>query len=201
MPDAALLPASGGWSRPISKELAYAYVLLVACTMSGGVILGLGSFAGRALQAGILLDTDINIVFNVGFQMLTWLSLIWSILHDIIGPRACAIFGISIAAIGNLTIAVALLNHFTNPYVYALGYGMIGGGGNGAFITAFHFTALFESRRALRVAVLSCAFNVGGYAYLILNSNSIPLSTFFLSYFCYALVILVGVAFVYPDRA
>ena len=184
---------------PVTKEVVYLFVLVMACTMSGGVILGLGSFAGRALREGILDDVGIAIVFNVGFQLLTWLSLVWSLLHDSLGPRCCAVLGLATAASGNLTIALALGARLREPYVYAIGYGMIGGGGNGAYISAFHFTALFTRGRAVRVALLSCAFNAAGYAYMLLNSYTLALDAFFWAYFAYASLLLLAAAAVYPD--
>ena len=59
---------------------------------------------------------------------------------------------------------IALAGRVGSPAVYAVGYGLIGGGGNGAYISAFHFTALFARRRALLVSILSTSFNVAGYS-------------------------------------
>ena len=69
----------------VSPNLVYAFVLFVCCSQSGGVILGVGSFADKITGAGLLTSADTDVVFNTGFQLLTWISLLWSTQHDVLG--------------------------------------------------------------------------------------------------------------------
>ena len=108
----------------------------------------------------------------------TWMSLAWSLQHDLLGPRAIALLGLAIAFVGNLMIAAAARSPDSSPYVYALAYGLIGGGGNGCFIGSFQFASLFESQ-GTRCAVLSSGFNVAGYVYLLLNVPGVSISGFY----------------------
>ena len=71
------------------------------------VVLGVGAFAAAAVEQGVLHGEDIPIVFDIGFQMLTWMSLAWSLQHDLLGPRAIALLGLAFAFVGNLMIAAA----------------------------------------------------------------------------------------------
>jgi hypothetical protein len=183
----------------MSRIWTFAFVCAVACTTSGGVILGLGAFANRIGSSGLLDAEGLNIVFDFGFQMLTWMSLVWSALHDSLGPRGCAVLGLMIAAFGNTVIALAVVQEVRNPYAYAVGYGLIGGGGNGPYITAYHFANLFPAKRGLCISILAAAFNVAGYAYLVLNIPRIPLDTFFVAYAVYTSCCCVGVGAIYPD--
>ena len=74
----------------MSRVTAYWTAFFIACTSSGGIILGLSAFADHAIKLGLLNASDSEVVFTVGFQMLTWLSLFWSSQQDALGPRACA---------------------------------------------------------------------------------------------------------------
>ena len=73
-----------------SRDFVYCFALFVICTSSGGVILGVGSFADKVKEADLLTDDDLNVVFNVGFQLLTGFTLLWSCLFDSLGPRGVA---------------------------------------------------------------------------------------------------------------
>lgn len=57
--------------------------------------------------------------------------------------------------------------------MYAIAYGLVGGGGNGPFIAAFQFASLFDAR-GLRCSVLAAGFNLAGYFYLLLNLRCVP---------------------------
>lgn len=156
-----------GPGRRLNANVAYAVVLFVACTSSGGTILGVGAFSAKVTAAGLLSAQDTDIVFNVGFQLLTWVSLVWSLLHDTIGPRACAVSGLLVTACGHFTIALAATAGTTSALVYAVGYGLIGGGGNGAYLCSFHFASLFPRTQGTRCALLGGAFNVAGFVMLL----------------------------------
>ena len=90
-----------------SANFFYAVALFAVCSASGGVVLGVGAFAAAAVEQGVLHGEDIPIVFDIGFQMLTWMSLAWSLQHDLLGPRAIALLGLAFAFVGNLMIAAA----------------------------------------------------------------------------------------------
>lgn len=194
-------PPARAHGLAVSHDFIFVFVLAIACTTSGGVILGVGAFADRIIALQLLSPDSINIVFDLGFQMLTWLSLMWSLLHDTLGPRGCGMLGLALAALGNLIIALAVHGSVHDPYVYAVAYGCIGGGGNGAYITCFQFTNLFTKNRALCVSVFAAAFNIAGYVLLVLNVDGVPLAGFFYFFCVYTACCCVGVGVVYPDSA
>ena len=169
------------------------------CAARRAAVLGVGAFAAAAVEQGVLHGEDIPIVFDIGFQMLTWMSLAWS-LHDLLGPRAIALLGLAFAFVGNLMIAAAARSPHSSPYVYALAYGLIGGGGNGCFIGSFQFASLFESQ-GTRCAVLSSGFNVAGYVYLLLNVPGVSISGFYAGSAAFVAALAAAVAVTYPDRA
>ena len=190
-----------GDAYPANANVAYAIVLFVACTSSGGTILGVGAFSAKVTAAGLLSAHDAEGVFNVGFQLLTWISLVWSLLHDTIGPRACAVCGLLVAACGHFTIALAATAGTTNPLVYAIGYGLIGGGGNGAYLCSFHFASLFPRTQGTRCALLGGAFNVAGFVLMLLNIPQVSLPTFFFTLGGYAIALTLVCLVIFPDEA
>ena len=198
-PPSAAAQASASAFAP-SANFFYAVALFAVCSASGGVVLGVGAFAAAAVEQGVLHGEDIPIVFDIGFQMLTWMSLAWSLQHDLLGPRAIALLGLAFAFVGNLMIAAAARSPDSSPYVYALAYGLIGGGGNGCFIGSFQFASLFESQ-GTRCAVLSSGFNVAGYVYLLLNVPGVSISGFYAGNAAFVAALAAAVAVTYPDRA
>eukprot|EP00965_Chrysotila_dentata_P256380 6212518-Pleurochrysis_carterae.AAC.20 len=87
--------------------------------------------------------------------MLTWGSLFWSLYHDHMGPRCCAVLGMLLATAGNVLVAAAVSANSKDEYEYTLGLGLMAAGGNGAFISSFQFTALFDANQGIRVSILS----------------------------------------------
>ena len=79
--------------------------------------------------------------------------------------------------------------------MYALAYGLIGGGGNGCFIGSFQFASLFESQA--RGARWCRGFNVAGHVYLLLNARSISAA----AERRFVAALAAAVAVTYPDRA
>ena len=184
----------------MSRVTAYWTAFFIACTSSGGIILGLSAFADHAIKLGLLNASDSEVVFTVGFQMLTWLSLFWSSQQDALGPRACAVLGMSLAAAGNLLVALlASSPGKSSPYLYAVAFGLIGGGGNGAYLSSFQFASLFANV-GLRCSLLSVAFNTAGAFYLTLNLGVSP-APFFLGAGIYTLVLVLAVASLFPHQA
>ena len=60
--------------RAFDPNTLYLMVLFIACTTSGGVILGTGAFSEKAVtQEKLLTSADMDTVANVAFQMLTFL--------------------------------------------------------------------------------------------------------------------------------
>lgn len=195
---------SGGTkARTIHPHLLYAVVLLLACTTSGGSILGTGAFTKRAVSANLLRSEDCNVVADFAFQMLTWLSLLWSMLHDAIGPRGCAIAGLTLTTCGHIILGMASTHNVHSPYVYAVGLGLVGGGGNGAYVSSFQFTTLraFQKRRGVLTSVLATAFNVAAYPFLLLNAPQLGLGTFFFGYAVFAACAIFVSAAIFPDKA
>ena len=77
--------------------------------------------------------------------------------------------GLLVTACGHFTIALAATAGTTSALVYAVGYGLIGGGGNanGAYLCSFHFASLFPRTQGTRCALLGGAFNVAGFVMLL----------------------------------
>ena len=188
--------------RALSPNLLFLTILLIACTTSGGVILGTGAFSAKAQEEELLSSDDVDVVANFAFQMLTWITLLWSVLHDSLGPRGCAVLGLLSAAGGHLILALASTHGFTSPYTYAVGLGLVGGGGMGAYISSFQFLNLeaFQRTRGFRTSLLAAAFNVAAYPLLLLNVGPISLGAFFYGYGAFALCAAAVSALLFPDR-
>ena len=190
--------------RAFDPNTLYLMVLFIACTTSGGVILGTGAFSEKAVtQEKLLTSADMDTVANVAFQMLTFLSLVWSILHDSLGPRGCACLGLLLASGGHLLVALSATNGFTSPYPYAVGLGLVGGCGMGAYISSFQFLNLqaFHETRGIRTSLLAAAFNVAAYPLLLLNIKPLSLDAFFYGYGAFALLTAAASFFLFPDSA
>jgi len=85
-----------------------------------------------------------------------------------------------------------------NVYMYALAYGLVGGGGNAPFIGGFHFASLFDAQ-GVRCAVLAAGFNIAGYFYRLLNVGPLSLEAFFYSAATFTVLLGIGISHVYPD--
>ena len=120
--------------------------------------------------------------------------------HDLLGPRAIALLGLALSAVGNVIIAIAATNGWKAPYLYAIAYGLIGGGGNGAFIASFQFASLFKSQ-GTRCALLSSGFNVAGFVFLVLNAPGVSIRGFFWANALFVCLLTVGVVAVFPARS
>jgi len=83
-------------------------------------------------------------------------------------------------------------------YMYALAYGLVGGGGNAPFIGGFHFASLFDAQ-GVRCAVLAAGFNIAGYFYLLLNIGPLSLEAFFYGAATFTVLLGIGISRVYPD--
>jgi len=179
-----------------SREFVYCFAFLVISTSSGGVILGVGSFADKFKSADLLPADDLNVVFNVGFQHGVHAAVVR--LHDSLGPRAIATLGMALATVGNLIIGLGAHFEIRNVYMYALAYGLVGGGGNAPFIGGFHFASLFDAQ-GVRCAVLAAGFNIAGYFYRLLNVGPLSLEAFFYSAATFTVLLGIGISHVYPD--
>ena len=187
-----------GRRRRQAANAIYLFALFSTCTASGGLLLGIGVLASRMEREGILSQRQTDAVFDGAFQMLTWGSLLWSVQLDRLGPRVCSVGGMLIATLGNGLLALATRCQWHTPGVYMIALGLISAGGNGPFLSAFQFTALFDKRVGVRVAVLAAGFNVAAYAFLPLNS-SLPLHSFFAAYMAYTVLLALIILVTYPD--
>ena len=183
---------------PLNKDIAFLIVLFGVLTTSGGVILGVGPFGAIMQEEGLIDSASIGIVFDGGFQIMTWMSVIWCIFNTRLGPRFCVILGMLIAAAGNAIICLAAASKSQNALVYMLGYGLIGGGGNAVLFSSFHFANLF-SNMGFRCGLLSGAFNSAGVVYLLLNIDGVTARAFFGAYFVFQLLFAAVFAVIFPD--
>ena len=141
--------ARGPSGFPLSRELAFWTATLAVATASGGLILGVGAFGEAMTREGLATSADMTTVFDGGFQIMTFLSLVWCVAHDKLGPRLCATLGGALAAAGSLILCAttdAPGGGGGRTFVYMAALGLIGGGGNGIFFSAFHFANLFDDR-------------------------------------------------------
>mmetsp|Transcript_6288 Transcript_6288/g.18872 ORF Transcript_6288/g.18872 Transcript_6288/m.18872 type:complete len:171 (+) Transcript_6288:1444-1956(+) len=104
----------------------------------------------------------------------------------------------ALATVGNLIIGLGAHFEIRNVYMYALAYGLVGGGGNAPFIGGFHFASLFDAQ-GVRCAVLAAGFNIAGYFYRLLNVGPLSLEAFFYSAATFTVLLGIGISHVYPD--
>jgi len=189
--------------------LVFLAVCVLASTLSGGVILGVGPFEAKLVtegyfaylcEEGVVGCTAqydaIAPIFDGGFQMMTWFTCVGGMLLQRTGPRFVALTGLSLSVIGFYVLSIAKDKHGVVPLM--LGYGLIGGGGNTMYISCFHFASLFENL-GLPCSILAGLFNLAGLNFMILDVSAISLSTFCVGYAIYAAVAMIGVFFVFPD--
>jgi len=119
-----------------------------------------------------------------------------------LGPRTIACSGLALGVLGCALHATFTQSRVESPYPYALAYGLVAAGCNGAYLMTIQFTQLFEgSARVLRVTLLPSCFKVASFVPLLLNIPQLSITTFF-----FALAVWLGVLaaislFVFPDVA
>ena len=199
-------------NRMISKRryrLGVRQFFAVACGLSaltsGGLIARVGPFQAALVREGYFnAYSDVAAVFTGGFQIMTVLTCLGGIMLGAIGPRATAFTGTALALLGNVLIATARKGQ-TGVGTFIVGYGLIGGGGNGIWLASFPLVVMFgKGETGTATAVLASMWNIAGLQYMILGLGAmysgVTIRHFFgVSIFWNVLVIFV-VLLLYPDH-
>ena len=187
----------------VSASALLGFCVFATVFTSGGLILSASTVSARLLSSGLLQPDDCNEMFNLAYQLLGWLSVVWLGLEPSIGPRWCAAIGLLVAVGGNVMLAVALAVRCTSGALYGLGLGLVGGGGNGLYLMCFHVAPpLFaERRQGLVVGVLNGAFQASTLVYLLLNEHAIGMGSFFAAYATLTLAVSLATLAAFPDTA
>jgi len=192
-------------------KLAFIVVVLLCASSSGGIIVGVGPFLHKMVQEKFFYDrcapgeevgcddqyNAISPIFTGAFQMMTWVSCVAGILLDTIGPRYTAAIGMVMAICGNYLLSNATTED--GVYLFMVAYGLIGSGGNGMYISSFHFANLFEDI-GLPCSILAGAFNISGLVLMLLNIPSVTIHNFFQVNFYWTIFGLLVTLIFYPDR-
>jgi hypothetical protein len=194
-----------------TNVLVFTLVCVLCGISSGGLILGVGPFLAKMVDANYFVDrcddgetgcaaqyAAIGPIFNGGFQIMTWFSCIAGVMCDRYGARYTAMLGMLMAAAGHLLLFYGFGSADTSVIVFTIGYGLIGGGGNMMYIPAFQFAGLFKAQ-GLPCSIISGLFNLSGMVFLLLNSSAISLQGLFLTYVYLSIAIFFFVAVFFPD--
>eukprot|EP00746_Dinoflagellata_sp_MGD_P145542 gnl/MRDRNA2_/MRDRNA2_78138_c0_seq1.p1 gnl/MRDRNA2_/MRDRNA2_78138_c0~~gnl/MRDRNA2_/MRDRNA2_78138_c0_seq1.p1 ORF type:complete len:488 (+),score=66.64 gnl/MRDRNA2_/MRDRNA2_78138_c0_seq1:116-1579(+) len=185
----------------IPSWLGFGVALVATLLSSGGLILGIGAFQAKAIEAGHILNpAAASPIFNGGIQMLTWGSVLWTLALGPLGPRFVACSGAAVAAIGHILLGYALTpGAVSDTSLLMLAYGLLGCGGNGIFNASVSFANLFPGHEGLCSAILTGAFNGSSCIFLLLNLKTVPFEKFFQFYLRLVVVIGLVAAMMYPD--
>jgi MFS family permease len=191
--------------------LVFTLVCILCGISSGGLILGVGPFLAKMVDAGYFVDrcedgetgctaqyAAIGPIFNGGFQIMTWFSCVAGVMCDRYGARIPAMLGMLMAAAGHYLLFYGFDSADTSVLIFTIGYGLIGAGGNMMYIPAFQFAGLFQAQ-GLPCSIISGMFNLSGMVFLLFNSPAVSLKDVFSAYFYFSLVIFVFVAVIFPD--
>eukprot|EP00811_Abedinium_folium_P032569 NODE_5603_length_1753_cov_7.732472.p1 GENE.NODE_5603_length_1753_cov_7.732472~~NODE_5603_length_1753_cov_7.732472.p1 ORF type:complete len:461 (-),score=77.70 NODE_5603_length_1753_cov_7.732472:273-1655(-) len=193
------------WRPRINSEFAFALVLILVFTSSGGIILGVGPFVHRLQTGGLVAESDTQVVFDGAFQIMTAMTIIWSTQLANWGPRATAVAGAIMATAGNAIVSMSTGGRIMAPNTrvvgLVVGYGLIGAGGNGIYLSSFQFANLFPTAKGFRCSCASASFAAAGWVYMLLSIESLELSTFFGAYAVYAGLLVVPIMLGFPGEA
>jgi len=178
----------------ISSGLAFGVAMFCVTTMSGGLILGTGPFAGKLISEGYIVTSDVSLIFDGAFLMLTWGAVVTAHISGCCGPQLTSLIGMLLALPGFLLFA--FLPNPVDVHVILVGYGLIGWGGYMIFVNSFQFALLFPANFGLADGVIAGLFNASGMVFLILNASDLSFKTFFRVYLgMFALVFILVLLF------
>ncbi|KAF0694436.1 Aste57867_14691 [Aphanomyces stellatus] len=179
----------------IQREVLFGACCVLNLVCSGGLILGFGPFYTTLVQSSqwhekcppgdtemvcATQEVFLQIVFSTSFLLLSAANVIFGLAIDIVGPRVSALLGLSIATIGNLCVAYG--DSTVNDGVgIILGYGLVGMGGMGLFLSSFQVINLFENQ-GIPCSIMSSLFNLSAYMYMLLKLPGATRGNFFSLY-------------------
>ncbi|RQM21470.1 hypothetical protein B5M09_012771 [Aphanomyces astaci] len=105
-------------------------------------------------------EVFLQVVFSTSFLFLSAANVIFGLCIDIVGPRVAAITGLLIATVGNICVAYGDSTAYDGIGIIA-GYGLIGMGGMGLFLSSFQVINLFENQ-GIPCSIMSSLFNLSG---------------------------------------
>jgi hypothetical protein len=184
---------------PLSNEVLFSIGVITTALQGGGLIFGFSAFANAIVE---LEDSPYHhdiakatSIFTWGHTITALMSVPAGFLCDSYGPRATAVSGLLIEALGHyLMTQVRTLPEMATW----IGYGMIGLGGCQVLLAALNFCGAFKNQ-GLVSSIMTIAFQAGGFIFMGLNLPSCNWNAFFRVYMVSCLVSAAVVAVCYPD--
>lgn len=183
-------------SKPveITKEELMGIGLASTALLGGGIIFGFSAFAEQLIEMpnSPFNTSSVSTIFAIGHQIMVVGCIVGGFALDYVSPRAFAVSGFAIEAIGH----VLLMHAETLPEIVTIvSYGLIGWGGCQIFLVALTFVSAFE-RCNLLASILTSFFQAGGFVFMVL-----PYTGWKPFFFTYSIMCIVGgcvAATVYP---
>ncbi|GAB9472016.1 hypothetical protein Gpo141_00009208 [Globisporangium polare] len=200
----------------VSREVIIGVTSVLITFMSAGLILGFGPLYSMLVDEGQwseLCDPSaeqdgptcarqevyLQYIFSTSFLCLSIANAAFGLLLDIVGPRACVIFGLLISFLGHMLIAYGQ-SDVGMGYSIIAGTSMLAIGGYGLYICSFQFVQLFE-RQGFLSASISGLFNASGYVFMMLHIHGVTRKGFYTGYAIFTLVAIVVCFVVFPLRS
>lgn len=191
--EAAKVPAAPGY--PLSRATALGASLLITLTMSGGLIYGCGPFQDALVRQFGYTDAEAARIFGAGMQMLIVGTAILSPALTKLGPRWLATSGLLAASLGHWYISRIQFGD-VGVRMLMLGYGLVGLGGNLAFVAALYVADLFENA-SLVSSIICGAYQTCGFVFMALTQ--VPFVSFFRVYMVTTLLGALVAFLIFPD--
>ncbi|OQS01590.1 hypothetical protein ACHHYP_00570 [Achlya hypogyna] len=194
-------------TRPGSYEVHRVVLFVVCCILttlcSGGLILGFGPFYTTLVQerqwhelctntssVAVCPEQEIRLqyTYSTSFLLLSAANVVFGLSVDIIGPRVSALLGLMFAMLGNILVSIGDSSVLDGAGII-VGYGLVGMGGMGLFLSSFQVINLFEAQ-GIPCSIMSSIFNISAYVYMFLKLPGMTRSHFFEGY-----ALLVAICF------
>lgn len=157
--------------------LILAFVLIAS--MSGGLIFGSAPFQAALVKQGYSVE-DAKTIWGCGFEIFVVGTAVSSPLLDYVGPRWFGTLGLAVECVGHHLLA-RIGSYQQGRQFLAVGFGMIGMGGNMLMLASIQFSALFVNSSTI-AAMMSGAYQFAGFIFIILNEPFIKFDVFFVVY-------------------
>jgi len=185
----------------LSRHTYFAILCMISAVTSGGLIAGIGPFQTALVKENYFDNyNDVTSVFTGAFQIMTVLTCASGLILGPCGPRVTAMLGMLVAGTGNLLIGRARPG-VSPVWVFIVGLGLVGGGGNALWLSFFPSTLIFkrDGSVATATATLSSMWNVAGLIYIILAIDAITVSRLFTASAAWNMFIFLLVFLILPD--
>ncbi|EQC31820.1 hypothetical protein, variant [Saprolegnia diclina VS20] len=209
-PPLVLSPPTRPGSYTIDRRVLFCISCVLTTLCSGGLILGFGPFYTTLVaeqqwhelcdSPGVCPEQEIRLqyTYSTSFLLLSAANVVFGLSIDIIGPRVSALLGLLLAMLGNVLVSVGD-SSVLNGAGIIVGYGLIGMGGMGLFLSSFQVINLFDAQ-GIPCSIMSSIFNISAYVYMLLKLPGMTRHHFFEGY-----AILVAICFcvcflIYPAK-